>query len=175
MKKYKVGLFIGRFQPFHLGHLSALRQGLEICEKVKIVVGSANCNFDLNNPLTIEERMEIVEKVLEEEKLTGKIEDIEILDDIFNNIVWMENITKLAGKFEVVIGNNSLISVLAKYKGFEVFYPKLTKREKLQGKIIRANILENKKWENLVPESSLKFLKKIGFEERLRELTRKDY
>lgn len=56
MKKYKKGLFIGRFQPFHLGHISAIKQGLEVAEKLVLVIGSANRNFDLVNPLTFFER-----------------------------------------------------------------------------------------------------------------------
>lgn len=175
MKKNKIGVFIGRFQPFHLGHLSAIKQGLEFCEELKIVIGSANCNFSLDNPLTIEERMQIMKKVIDKEKLDRKIRQVKIIDDVVNNQEWMQNIVKIAGKFEVVIGNNSLNAVLAKYLGFKVMRPKLTKREKLQGKIIRRKILENKKWENLVPECSLGFLKKFGFEKRLRELSKKDY
>lgn len=41
MKKYKHGLFIGRFQPFHNGHAEVIRQMYEECERITIIVGSA--------------------------------------------------------------------------------------------------------------------------------------
>ncbi|HDM88409.1 MAG TPA: nicotinamide-nucleotide adenylyltransferase, partial [Candidatus Bathyarchaeota archaeon] len=35
------GLFIGRFQPPHLGHLHAIKQALEECDELIIVIGSS--------------------------------------------------------------------------------------------------------------------------------------
>lgn len=31
--KEKIGLYVGRFQPFHRGHLSVIREALEKCGK----------------------------------------------------------------------------------------------------------------------------------------------
>ena len=39
--KHEVGLYIGRFQPFHNGHLSVVREALKHCNNLIIVVGSA--------------------------------------------------------------------------------------------------------------------------------------
>lgn len=175
MKKYKVGVFIGRFQPFHLGHLEAIKQALQICDKLVIVIGSANKNFALDNPLTSKERERILELILGRENLRERILEVKILNDCEDNLLWMEQVVKISKKFEVVVGNNSLISVLAKYMDFPIFYPKLTKREKLQGKVIRKNILEGKKWQNLIPEYELELLAKFKIEERLKDLVKKDY
>jgi len=41
-KKSKIALFIGKFQPFHKGHLFALRQVLKKFDKVIIGIGSIN-------------------------------------------------------------------------------------------------------------------------------------
>ena len=172
--KYKIGLIVGRFQPFHKGHLSMIRQGLEVCEKVKIVIGSSNRNFERENPLTVEERLAILNLVIKKEKWQEKILEVKKLEDTVDNLKWMNNLIKIAGKFEVVIGNDNLVSVLAKYKGYEVFRPKLSRREIWQATIIRQNIIEGKKWKNLVPEYELKLLEKFGIEERLRELVESD-
>ena len=37
----KRGLYVGRFQPFHLGHLGAVKSILEDVEELVIVIGSA--------------------------------------------------------------------------------------------------------------------------------------
>jgi cytidyltransferase-like protein len=42
MKKYKLGMYLGRFQPFHNGHKAIVDKMLEECEEVVIVVGSAD-------------------------------------------------------------------------------------------------------------------------------------
>ncbi|MGI5828206.1 MAG: nicotinamide-nucleotide adenylyltransferase [Patescibacteria group bacterium] len=170
MKKYKTGLFIGRFQPFHLGHLSALRQGLEQVEKIILVIGSANQNFSLQNPLTITERMSLVKKVIVKEKLSTTIPTVIPFNDHPDNLFWLDSLIKSIPPFDVVIGNNNLVTVLTKYRNYPQFHPKLTKREKLQGVVIRENILKSKSWENYVPQYTLPLLKKFKLSERLRAL-----
>ena len=36
-----VAVYVGRFQPFHLGHLALLKHALEIAPTVVLVIGSA--------------------------------------------------------------------------------------------------------------------------------------
>mgnify|MGYP001262099234 CR=1 FL=1 len=53
MEKTKpVALFIGRFQPFHKGHLSALRWIAAKSSKVIVAIGSAQKSFEPDNPFT---------------------------------------------------------------------------------------------------------------------------
>lgn len=40
-KQYKCGLYVGRFQPIHLGHYNIIDSMLRSCEKVIVAVGSA--------------------------------------------------------------------------------------------------------------------------------------
>ena len=55
-KKYKVGLYIGRFQPFHMGHLSIVKRALKECDTLVIAIGSSQENRTKKNPFTFEER-----------------------------------------------------------------------------------------------------------------------
>ena len=49
MKKYKCGLYVGRFQPLHLGHYNVISQMFEECETVIVAVGSAQeCGTERN-------------------------------------------------------------------------------------------------------------------------------
>lgn len=59
-KLYKVGLYVGRFQPFHLGHLNVIKHGLAMCEKLIVVVGSAQESRTKKNPYTFEERADLI-------------------------------------------------------------------------------------------------------------------
>lgn len=64
--KYKVGLFIGRFQPFHRGHESVVRKMLEECERVIIAIGSAQEFGTITNPFRYEYRRLMIQKVFPE-------------------------------------------------------------------------------------------------------------
>lgn len=50
------GLLIGRFQPFHLGHLEAILFGLSKVENLWIGIGSSNKSHEMKNPFTADER-----------------------------------------------------------------------------------------------------------------------
>lgn len=59
-KKYKVGFYIGRFQPLHNGHISIIRKMQEECEHIIIGVGSAQESFTERNPLNYEVRERMI-------------------------------------------------------------------------------------------------------------------
>lgn len=49
--KFKCGLYVGRFQPLHIGHTSIIDRMLEECEQVIVAVGSAQESGTERNPL----------------------------------------------------------------------------------------------------------------------------
>ncbi|HLN89981.1 MAG TPA: adenylyltransferase/cytidyltransferase family protein, partial [Candidatus Binatia bacterium] len=51
------GLYVGRFQPFHLGHLDAIKYVLKEVDELVIVIGSAQYSHNSNNPFTAGERL----------------------------------------------------------------------------------------------------------------------
>lgn len=64
--KYKFGLFIGRFQPFHKGHESIVRKMLKECERVIIAIGSVQEFGTTTNPFRYEYRRLLIQKVFPE-------------------------------------------------------------------------------------------------------------
>lgn len=56
MKLYKLGLVTGRFQPLHNGHIRMINKALENCEKVIILIGSAQESGTERNPLSYNQR-----------------------------------------------------------------------------------------------------------------------
>ena len=54
--KYKTGVFIGRFQPFHCGHCAIIDKMQEECERIVIIIGSADKRRTPENPFTAKER-----------------------------------------------------------------------------------------------------------------------
>ena len=54
--KYDYLVFIGRFQPFHIGHEQVIRAALSMAQNVIVLIGSANKPRTIKNPWTYTER-----------------------------------------------------------------------------------------------------------------------
>ena len=63
------GLMIGRYQPFHLGHLNVAEQILSECEELVVAIGSPEANFSFNDPFTAGERITMVHETLKKRGL----------------------------------------------------------------------------------------------------------
>ena len=159
----KIALYIGRFQPFHKGHLHCLRFIAREFKKIIIVIGSANKKGTGENPLGAEERKEILEKVIAREKLKGC--RIVLLNDIDEDEKWVEHVKENIPKFDVVFSNNELVKKLFLEKGFAVENIPFEKRYEYMGKLIRENIKgKDGSWKKPIPEYLIGLLEEFGFE-----------
>ncbi len=62
-KDYDLLVFIGRFQPLHIGHQHVIDRALQLSKKVLILVGSANAAPNTRNPFTFAERKEMLHTI----------------------------------------------------------------------------------------------------------------
>lgn len=60
MQKYDNLVFIGRFQPFHNGHLSVVKKALDMSDHVTIVLGSHDAARNVRNPFSSELRSKMI-------------------------------------------------------------------------------------------------------------------
>lgn len=60
-KPFDVGVFIGRFQHIHVGHEFAINMGLSMCDRMLILVGSAQAKGTIKNPFDIGTRIKMIE------------------------------------------------------------------------------------------------------------------
>lgn len=156
MKKYQVGLLIGRFQPFHLGHFWLLKHALQYVNTLIIGVGSANMKNHNNNFLTYNKRKEMIQKVIESEKLGNKIIKIVSLDDFYNDEKWFKNSLKQAGKFDIVVGNNEWVNGIFESRGYPILRVGFYKRFIYEGERIRKLMKEGNKWQDRIPKYLIK-------------------
>ncbi len=162
----------GRFQPPHLGHMSLIRQALEAAERVYIVVGSAQDSYTLENPLTAGERIEALEAMLEEE-LGGEWPlrlRIYPVPDIEMNKVWVQYLRMLLPRFDGVMSGNELVLMLFEDMGFKALRPRMYRRSECSGTEIRRRAVEGGDWESCLSPSVVRYLREIGFRERLARL-----
>lgn len=80
MNKYKCGLYIGRFQPIHIGHESIIRKMLDECEQIIIAVGSAQEYNTERNPFTFEQRADLIINTFYQYVIAGRISVIPLRD-----------------------------------------------------------------------------------------------
>jgi len=162
------GLLIGRFQPFHLGHLEAFRFALTQVDKLWIGIGSSNKPSEKNNPFTADERKDMILSSIED-SISNRIE-IFYIPDFENHMEWIKNIDLTVPSFEVVFTNDELTQVLYRKRGKKVIPVPFKEREILSGTNIREKIISDQNWEELVPEGTKNVLQKIGAKNRLKIL-----
>jgi len=162
---------IGRFQPFHLGHLELVRQVLNENDEIVILIGSSQINYTLKNPFTAGERVWMIRDTLIESKIDmSKVYLINATDDE-NNAKWFSNIRSLSPPFNVLYTGNNFIRTLLKKESVLIKDPKLFKESLLKGSMIRKLILENNvKWEELVSKSVRTIFREIDAVERIRNI-----
>lgn len=149
----KIGLYIGRFQPFHNGHFDAIKQmKAEGVTKIIIGIGSCQESQTARNPLSFEERKTMITLVLPNVKIVA-IPD-------FNNLkLWSEYIIKNLPKFDVLYSGNPWTKKAFSNTGVTI--KSLEKNIIISATIIRDKIRNKEKIDHLVPTEVKKYLEEI--------------
>lgn len=157
-------LFIGRFQPFHLGHMQAFN---EISGKYRVIiaVGSAQESRTIANPFTAGERIDMILRAV---GLNNAL--CMPVPDINNNALWVSHVKSLLPEFDFVFSANPLVKMLFEEAGFDVKEQSLFKQEIYSGTEIRRRIFLGEEWKSLVPAEVYEFIKSIDGEKRIRAL-----
>lgn len=99
-KKYTHSIFIGRFQPFHKGHLSSLKFAESISDNIIILIGSSHSPRTIKNPFTFDERKNQIENVILSEGMKLNQIAIEPLEDYpYSNNSWITSVQGITNKF----------------------------------------------------------------------------
>ena len=86
-KKYDFLVFIGRFQPFHLGHCQVIDHALSLAETVLVFVGSTNSVRSFRNPFTFEEREKMILS-----QFPNQVKVIPLNDYTYNDEHWIQEV-----------------------------------------------------------------------------------
>lgn len=167
--KKPVALFIGRFQPFHKGHLSALKWILERNAGAIVAIGSAQKSFEPENPFTAEERKRMIKRQLETAGIAKKCRIVSVTD-VGDNGRWVAHMDRKVPRYDVVYSNNPLVKRLMREAGKDVMAVPFFSKEKFNATKIRGRMKKGEKWGDRVPEKIRQQLRKMGAEERVRKL-----
>ncbi|MBI2135402.1 adenylyltransferase/cytidyltransferase family protein [Candidatus Woesearchaeota archaeon] len=155
-------LFLGRFQPFHNGHLYVIKEALK--EADKIVIGVAyNDKADRNeNPFSVKERIEMIDLALP----ANEIGDYTIfpVPDNEDDSKWVEELETLLPKFDVVYMSDK--NTFGEKWVERCLKEKYTIRRiksitGIDGTIIREKIKNKEEWKSLVPSQVAVYITKL--------------
>lgn len=149
MRKFRLGLLPGRFQPLHRGHIAAIRWSLQRCKKLILMVGSAEESRARKNPFTAKERIQMLKRSLPPSLLSRC--KIVSLRDIPDDSKWVSHLRAHLPKFDIVFSANRLVQKLVHEKNIPLLKPPYLKRAELEGTRIRKLLLSGKNWRKRVP------------------------
>ena len=162
------GLLIGRFQPFHLGHLEALQFALSKVDKLWLGLGSSNKSIEHNNPFSAEERKKMILSSIDD-SMKNKI-TIYFIPDLDNHVKLIEKIDTIVPHFDIVFSNDPLTDHLYSKRSVQVMTIPFLKRDQLSGTRVRDLIKSDQKWDDLVPSGTKAILENLDSKNRLQIL-----
>ena len=166
------GLFIGRFQPFHLGHIAAIKFAFSKVDELIIVIGSSQTSYEPENPFTAGERLTMIKgSVNADPNIDCKKTLIIPIPDTNVHSTWTHTVDTLVPHYDAVFTNNAFTGYLFVQRNIAVIEPKLLNRNNLSGTEIRRRMVKNIKWAHLVTEQALKEIERIDGAERVKKVT----
>lgn len=157
--KYKKGIVIGRFQPFHKGHKFLIEKALEHCEKIILGIGNAQGKGE-DNPYDWKFRKKVLEKFVRAEKIEDRVSLIIPLVNNPSDDIWLKNLLEKTGPIDIVIGNNEWVNGIFENAMIPAIRPGHYDRERLEGTKIRKLMKEGQEWEDRIPEYLVQDFKK---------------
>jgi bifunctional NMN adenylyltransferase/nudix hydrolase len=123
---YNIAVFIGRFQPFHNGHLSVILEGLERADHLVVLVGSAGSPRCHRNPFTFDERSRMIRESIPAH-LRNRVRIKPLEDAAYNDSRWIHrvqsNVTRAAWEFGYT--NEPNTALIGHSKDHSSYYLKL--------------------------------------------------
>ena len=164
----KKGLILGRFQPFHFGHLKLIESIVNDKVLPLICIGSAQYSHTVDNPFTVKERKEMIMAVLQ--SLNCEYEIFEI-PDINNYDLYVSHLETFVPGFDQVYSGNPIVQRLFDEAGYKVVKLQMFNREVWEGSAIRLAMKEGGDWESAVPNQIVEIIQRIAGTERLKTLS----
>lgn len=175
-------LYIGKFQPFHIGHLEIVKNMDKApdIDEIVIAVGSSQWSwqnrdperFWLDNMFTIDERAAIIESSLRG-KIKKKFHIVPIFDflpkwDKDSTPKWFNGIKTRCPEFHVLYSNRGKAIKLFSEAGYEARPNPLS--YDFSATIVREKMALGDTWQYLVAPEAARIIERLGGEKRAAEL-----
>lgn len=168
---------IGRFQPFHKGHLNCVEYILDRHEKIYIGIGSALDSHTLRNPFTLAERIKMIMISLEESSISCDKYLLIPIPDSDIHTTWVSLVETLVPdlkKISVIYTNEPLTRRLFIENGYNVEPLPFYKREIYSGEEFRKRVINNENWQEIVTPRVAEYLLSENLINRIIDLCKRD-
>lgn len=108
---YDTAIYIGRFEPFHSGHLALLRKALDSALQVIVVMGSAWQARSPKNPFTWQEREAMLRAALPQAD-QNRVQVMPVRD-YYNESLWVQAVL---GGVAQLVGTDARIGLVGHFK-----------------------------------------------------------
>ncbi len=166
MAKLSKALFIGRFQPFHLGHLAIVQRIIKEQGGVIIAIGSSQESNTWENPFSAEERKKMIEACLQSEGI--KEYSICFVPDLGRHDHWVEHVARITGKIDVIYTGSALTKELFSKAGYSIV--DLPRIEEISATMVREKLAKGERIDKYVHKDVIALLKQINAHGRLKAL-----
>ena len=170
----KRGIFIGRFQPIHIGHMDVISEMnfADDLSEIVIGIGSSQVSHTMHNPFTAGEREEMIRDSLDRKMLRKPYHLVRIPDtNDFSS--WVQSVLEICREnnclFDVVYSGNTVVKDLFEKTELEVRTPAMKRRTSATD--VRKAMLADAYWEDLVPEAVKDFMNQNEGLRRIREIS----
>lgn len=163
--KYKSGLILGKFYPFHLGHKHLIDVAISNCEKVSVIVCHNSSQFipvgDRVSHIreTFKKRKNLHIFTIDDENFPKYDSECETLDEFYS--YWVPAVKNLVKDLDVVYTSEDYGDDFARYLGISHY---LVDKQRIKYPVSGSSIRENPfiKWDFIPEVSRPSFVKKIA-------------
>ncbi len=161
--KKTVGVYWGRFNPPHKGHIALARRLVKKVDLLTIAVGSAESKNTKRNPFSGDERVEMLKSYLREEGI--RVKDVIAVEDGDSWASSIDNLFEKCGRFDVLFTDHKTIARLV---GNRVKVVSFERRGDVSSTLIRESIAKGEEWENLTGKSVVSLMRRFDGIARIR-------
>ncbi len=149
-------LFVGRFQPFHIGHMMVVEGMVKVCGRVVIGIAGAEKGGTADDPFSAAERKEMIQRSLQAKDIIPMF-DIDLIEfpDHTDDEKWTAQVMEKVGRIDKVWTGDEWTK-----KCFEgkIEIQTIKPVPGFSGADIRQRIKDGKDWEDKVPEDVYRYI-----------------
>lgn len=162
----KRALYLGRFQPLHLGHWWMIRHLSEHYDVV-LAIGSSEAPLSASNPFSCAERVEMITRTFLAAGLS--VPALYEVPDIPEDDAYVDHVIGIVGAVDLLVSaEQDWTRDLFAKRGYEIEY--VGRQQRISATEVRRRMRMGEDWQSLLPRPVAEFLEELGAEQRLREL-----